>query len=216
MDSDAIDHASRLWRYLSSFRSTAPVDAIVVCCSYDLRVCDYACELIASGHSRKLVLSGNTGHWSRHIWSRPEAQVFRERANANGIPDDEILIEDKATNFGENLRYSRELLNGVQSVALITKPAAVLRVMLAAEVQWPDANIHVDCPEIDFPSEVSNIVGVLGAIDEMVGDIQRIQEYPKYGYQAVHAFPPEILESWRFLIASGFTRHLIPESETRG
>jgi uncharacterized SAM-binding protein YcdF (DUF218 family) len=161
------------------------------------------------------VLSGNSGHWTRHIWSRPEAHVFRERAIANGIPGELILVEDRATNFGENIRYSRALLQNVESVALITKPAAVLRVKLAAEVQWPDTNVHVDCPSIEFPRDASNVVGVLGAIDELVGDVQRIQEYPKLGYQAPHEFPADILESWEFLIASGFKNHLLPEYRTQ-
>ena len=51
-DSETIDQAAILWSYMASFRSAAPCDAVVVCCSYDLRVCDFACDLINSGLSR--------------------------------------------------------------------------------------------------------------------------------------------------------------------
>jgi hypothetical protein len=42
----ALEHAKRLWTYLAALRSREPADAVVVCCSCDLRVCDYACDLI--------------------------------------------------------------------------------------------------------------------------------------------------------------------------
>lgn len=77
----------------------------------------------------------------------------------------------------ENISFSKRLLPDAKSVLLVTKPAAVLRVLSTARAQWSDVDAHVSCPPIRFPHEVSNVVGVLGVIDEMVGDIQRIQEY---------------------------------------
>lgn len=212
MQSDTIRRASELWDYLSSFESVAAADAIVVCCSYDLRVCDHACDLVKRGISERLVLSGNTGHWTRHIWSKPEAYVFRDHALKVGVPDTAILVEDEATNFGENIAFSRNLLPDARSVVLVTKPAAVLRLRLAAEAQWTDADVHVSCPRICFPDEVSNVVGVLGVIDEMVGDVERIREYPNLGYQVPHELPPGILDAWEYLLAQGFTNHLMQES----
>lgn len=208
MDSETVKRASELWRYLSSFESVASTDAVVVCCSYDLRVCDYACDLLKRGIAERLVLSGNTGNWTRHIWRQAEAAVFRERALSNGVPVSAIMIEDKATNFGENISFSKRLLPDAESVLLVTKPAAVLRVLLTAKAQWSDVDVHVSCPPIRFPHEVSNVVGVLGVIDEMVGDIQRIQEYPKLGYQVPHELPEHIIGSWSYLLRQGFTRHL--------
>ena len=41
MQTPTLKNARILWDYLSSFKAVAPSDAIVVCCSYDLRVCDY-------------------------------------------------------------------------------------------------------------------------------------------------------------------------------
>lgn len=216
MKSSTIAHAQTLWNYLSSFKNERPADAVVVCCSYDLRVCDHACALLNSGFAQRLVLSGNTGHWTKHIWTRPEAVVFAERALTNGISEESIILEDKSTNFGENVRFTRELLPGATSVLFVTKPAAVLRVLLTAWAQWPAVDAHVSCPNIRFPDDVSNIVGVLGIIDEMVGDIQRVREYPKLGYQAPHDLPREIIDSWQYLLHQGFTGHLMPASQSTG
>lgn len=55
MDTITINKATELWEYMSAFNRTVKSDAVVVCCSYDLRVCDYACDLIKSGVSDKLL-----------------------------------------------------------------------------------------------------------------------------------------------------------------
>jgi hypothetical protein len=44
---------------------------------------------------------------------------------------------------------------------------------------------------------------------EMVGDVDRIQQYPGRGFQVPHELPGPILESWKALIAAGFGRHLL-------
>ena len=43
--------AGEIWDYLSAMKSRSASDAIVICCSYDLRVCDHACDLIKDGVS---------------------------------------------------------------------------------------------------------------------------------------------------------------------
>ncbi len=204
-----IENARLLWDYLASFRSVAPSDAIVVCCSYDLRVCDHACTLLEAGFAPLVVLSGRTGNWTSHLWDRPEAHVFFDRAVRNGVSEDQLLIEDGATNFGENVTLSRDLLQTAKTVTFLTKPASVLRVKLTVDAQWPEITGFVSCPDIEFPDEVSNAVGILGVISEMVGDVERIQKYPDLGYQAPHELPNEVVEAWEYLIEQGFTHHLI-------
>ena len=201
--------ASVLWDYMSSFQSIARCDAIVVCCSYDLRVCDYACSLIESNLAHSLVLSGKSGNWTRHLWNKPESHVFRDRAVRNGLSEDRIVVEDRATNLGENVRFSRDLLAAAGTVTFLTKPSTVLRLKLTIEAQWPDIEAHVSCPRIKFPEDVCNVIGVLGVINEMVGDVQRIQQYPKLGYQVPHTLPPNVLDASKYLIGQGFVQHLV-------
>lgn len=209
MHAQTIKVAQQLWDYLSAERRHAISDAVVVCCSYDLRVCDYACNLIQQGVAPLLILSGNTGNWTRHLWSIPEAHVFRERALAYGVAADVILIEDLATNFGENIAFVRRLAPQLQRVTFVTKPNSVLRVRLTVPAQWPGVTAFVDSPPLRFPAEVSNVVGVLGVIDEMVGDVDRVLKYPALGYQTPHNFPCEILQAWQTHKQAGFNNHLL-------
>jgi uncharacterized SAM-binding protein YcdF (DUF218 family) len=202
-----LEQAKTLWTYMSSFRARQSSDAIVVCCSYDLRVCDYACELIRQGLARRLVLSGKAGNWTRHLWSVPEAHVFRERALDNGLDPHLILIEDRATNFGENIAFVRALIPGARRITFATKPNSVLRVALTIPVQWPHVVASVDSPALSFPHEVSQIIGVLGVIHEMVGDVERILQYPARGFQVPHELPPPVLDAYETLVAEGFRHH---------
>jgi hypothetical protein len=88
MDTQTLRHAGRLWDYLSSRRGRETGDVVAVLCSYDLRVCDHACALIRQELAERLLLSGRSGNWTRHIWERREAQVFLElHLGVVAVPD---------------------------------------------------------------------------------------------------------------------------------
>ncbi|MEJ0007133.1 MAG: YdcF family protein [Steroidobacteraceae bacterium] len=126
-----------------------------MCCSYDLRVCDHACDLIAQGVAERLVVSGRSGNWTRHLWSKAEAQGFHRWALANGIEPGATLLEERSTKIGENVAYSRALLPQAKRVTFVTKPNSVLRVALTVPVQWTDIAAFVDSPPLAFPDQVS-------------------------------------------------------------
>jgi uncharacterized SAM-binding protein YcdF (DUF218 family) len=204
-----MEHATRLWSYLAATRARAPCDAIVVCCSYDLRVCDYACEMLKAGIASRLVLTGKRGNWTKHLWGVPEAHVFRDRARDNGVDPEQIYVEDQATNFGENIAFVRRQLPDLRRATFVTKPNSVLRVALTIPIHWPEIAAFVDAPAFEFPKDVSNGIGVFGVIHEMVGDIDRILQYPARGFQVPHPLRQSVLESWNRLVREGFDRHLL-------
>lgn len=208
-------HAKLIWDYLASHSDPAECDAIVVCCSYDLRVCDYACELVKRSLAPIVVFSGNTGNWTEHLWDIPEAEVFAERALANGVSETSILRELNATNIGENVAFSRKLLPEAETVTFVTKPNTILRVGLTAPVQWPGVRANLACPPFSFPDGVSNVIGLFGVINEIVGDIQRIMEYPQLGYQIQHELPADVIESWEYLVEAGFTLHTMESKKIK-
>ena len=197
---------------MASKRARDFADAVVVCCSYDLRVCDYACDLLKQNLAPLLVISGKTGNWTRHLWDEPEAKIFEVRALANGIAPDRILLELHARNFGENIGFVRRLMPDLKRAIFVTKPASVLRVSLTVPMQWPGMTAFVDAPPLQFPTDVSNVIGVFGVISEMVGDIHRVIEYPSRGFQIPHELPTAILNSWGALIEAGFGQHLLPDT----
>ena len=207
-----LQRASLLWDFLSAGRSHQPCDVLVVCGSYDLRVVDHAVGLLQRGVAPLMLISGNTGNWTRDLWSRPEAEVFAERALQLGISRQQLLLEPRAGNFAENLAFSRALCPDAQSLTFVTKPNSIRRVIQTQPVQWPGISFSVDAPEFAFPWGVSNMVGVFGLIEEMVGDIHRLLRYPQLGYQTAVSIPDTVLLAWQQLIAQGFNRQLLPGS----
>jgi hypothetical protein len=43
----------------------------------------------------------------------------------------------------------------------------------------------------------------------MVGDLQRIREYPARGFQVAQDIPADVWAAFEALVAAGFDRHLI-------
>jgi len=107
------------------------------------------------------------------------------------------------------------LLPNVKVVTFISKPNALLRFKLTAECRWPQIKAYVSCPPVKFPHEISNVVGILGVINEMVGDIERVQKYPDLGFQAPHKLLDHILNAWGYLKEQGFTEHLMPKNQSQ-
>lgn len=205
---EVVRSAKVLWDYLSSYRDERESDAIVVCCSYDLRVMDHAVELLDRGLSDRMVITGNSGHWTEHLWVEPEARVFYEYAKSRIPARIEVNLETEATNFGENIRFSAKLLPDIKSTLILTKPNAVLRVLLTVRKQWPAVESCVSSPAYQFPEHASNVVGFFGVINEMIGDIDRIKRYPAMGFQVEHDLPAKVIEASEFLIDQGFDQHL--------
>jgi hypothetical protein len=43
----------------------------------------------------------------------------------------------------------------------------------------------------------------------MVGDIQRIQAYPEFGFQIPQEIPARVLDAYERLLSLGFDKHLM-------
>lgn len=91
--------------------------AIFALCSIDLRVAQRAAQLFLDGHGGLLIFSGGSGKLTAdHPAFRDggalaaEAVVFARVAVTMGVPPDKIIVEDKSTNTGENVRFTFALL----------------------------------------------------------------------------------------------------------
>ena len=201
--------AGQLWDFLSAGRGHRPCDVLVVCGSYDLRVAEHAAALLQQGIAPRMLISGNTGNWTRELWNRPEAEVFAERALELGVSHQQLLLEPRARSFAENLAFARTMCPDARCITFVTKPNSIRRVTQTQPIHWPDIDCAVDAPDFAFPWGVSNMVGVFGLIEEMVGDIHRLLRYPRLGFQQALPIPDEVLDAWQQLIALGYNRHLL-------
>lgn len=207
MDKPVLDNAKAIWNYFQGFNSETSPEVIVVCCSYDLRVCDYACDLLSRVDADVIIFSGNTGNWTRDLWNKPEAEIFRDRAIELGVDASKIVTEVKSTNLGENISFTQNLFDRDANLSYVSKANTLLRIKLTLAKQI-GIEASFSAPTFNFPNEVSDVIGVEGLINEMVGDINRIIHYPALGFQVTHELPLAVKDAYQFLLANGFDEHI--------
>jgi uncharacterized SAM-binding protein YcdF (DUF218 family) len=204
--------ARTLWNYNVLKESLQKSDCIMVLCSHDVRVASYAAELFKSGWAPYLLFSGGLSDFTSKIFKKPEAEIFAEIAIAAGIPSEKILIENKSSNTGENLKFTAKYLQSrgldFKSFIMLQKPSMLRRVKSAAEKQWPGSRIIVSSPPIPFEECHHSHVAEDLYIHELVGDFHRIKIYAERGFQTPQEIPPSTWTAFEKLVALGFTGNL--------
>ena len=148
------------------------------------------------------------GNWTAGLYETSEAAAFAAHAVSLGVPGDAITLEERATNIGENIRYSAALLPDVRSVILVTKPQTQRRCLATALKQWQSVDAMVTAPVHGYADQPTADFDETHLICEMVGDIHRMRTYPALGYQVPQDTPADVSKAYDRLVAAGFTDHL--------
>ena len=207
--------AKEVWNYHHLNQKLQKADAIFCLCSLDLRVAERAAQLFLDGLGDYLIFSGSSGKLTKDVFDKPEAEVFADVAMQMGVPSEKIVIEDRSTNTGENVRFTSLLLNekgfSPKSFILVQKPYMERRTYATFKKQWPnpETKIFVTSPQIEYDNYFNADNPKTLVINIMVGDLQRIQEYPKLGFQIKQAIPENVWAANEKLIKLGYNQHLI-------
>ena len=214
MKDSRIDNLARIiWDYHHLNHRLERADLILTLGSNDLRVAEYAADLYLQGWAPLLVCSGNAGALTRERFDKPEAELFAEIARKKGVPADAILIEAESTNTGENILFSRRLLEskGIDpaSILLVQKPYMERRAYATLLNFWPGKRVVVASPPISFADYPTPELPKELVINIMVGDLQRIRTYPGKGFQIEQEIPDDVWRAYEQLIEFGYDKHLI-------
>lgn len=211
--------AKKLYEYHQFHHDLKKSDLILVPTSNDLRVAEYAAKLYHEGWAPKILFSGDRPARTDDIrmthWGMPEAEKFKEVAVAGGVPESDIIVENRSTNTGEVVRFSYELLKSLdmipRTVILLEKPSMERRVWAIFKKQWPDSTTEavVTSPPIAYEDYPNADISKDDFINIIVGDLQRIIEYPKLGYQIPQEVPDDVREAYEELVKMGYTKSLI-------
>jgi uncharacterized SAM-binding protein YcdF (DUF218 family) len=210
--------AERLWEYHQLHHQVTRADVILVLCSHDTIVAERGAELFLEGRAPLLVFSGGSGAITQRLWQEPEGDLFARIAVRLGVPAERILVENRSTNTGENVRFTRELLAerqlDPQSVILVQKPYMERRAFATFRKVWPDMPVQVTSPRVGFREYLARYThDTLTAgevISIMVGDLQRIRVYPARGFQVPQEIPRDVWEAYEALVEAGYSQHLVP------
>lgn len=217
MEQMDIDKNARvIWDFMQMNMPLRKVDAIFVLCSHDTRVAERALDLYNEGYAPWVIVSGGAGKLTKDLFNKPEAEVFKDILVRGGVPGAKIIVEPKSTNTGENVRFTFDLLNSMgllfNSFILVQKPYMERRTYATFKKQWPNrgAQILVTSPRISYTEYVEESkLGKDLIINVMVGDLQRIKEYPKKGFQIEQDIPSSVWRAYEALVGAGYTKHLI-------
>jgi uncharacterized SAM-binding protein YcdF (DUF218 family) len=75
--------------------------------------------------------------------------------------------------------------------------------------QWSEAEGIITSPDISYEEYADNPRYKDRWIDVMVGDLQRIKEYPAKGFQIPQEIPGNVLEAYEKLLKLGYDKYLI-------
>jgi uncharacterized SAM-binding protein YcdF (DUF218 family) len=205
--------ARKIWDYHHLNHALKKSDCILVQGSHDLRVAERGAELFLAGWAPLLICSGGLGNLTAGVWDEPEGDQFARIARQMGVPQEKILIENRSTNTGENVQFTRRLLieRGLdpQSFILVQKPYMERRTYATFRQVWPEKACLVTSPQISFDDYPTAEISQEQVIHIMIGDLQRIRLYPEKGFQIYQEIPADVWQAFERLVALGYTGNLI-------
>ncbi|HSI74517.1 MAG TPA: YdcF family protein [Lunatimonas sp.] len=208
-----LNWAQLLWDYHHTNHTLLPSDCILVLGSNDVRVAERGAHLYLEGMAPWLLFSGGLGNFTKGLWDEPEADKFAKIAYSLGVPKDAILIENKSTNTGENIRFTKQVLSNQrldpQRFIVVQKPFMERRSYATFKQNWPEKELVVTSPQIvmhDYPNDKISFELMVNA---MVGDLERIKVYPEMGFQIYQEIPKDVWAAFEGLVDLGFDKHLI-------
>ena len=215
MNNKILQLAKKLWDYHHVNHVLEPADCILALGSHDLRVAERAADLYLEGYASILILSGGLGNFTKGLWTKSEADLFAEVAVKKGVPERDILIENKSSNTGENILFTQLLLKekglDPKRFIVVQKPYMERRSLATFKKHWPEKELMVTSPQISFEDYSNEEIPMERVINIMVGDLQRIHLYPEKGFQIYQEIPADVWQANEELIALGFDQHLVKE-----
>jgi len=211
--------AEKIWQYHQLNHQLEKADAILVLCSHDKKVAETGAQLFLEGWAPLLIFAGGLGSVTRDMWTEPEADQFAAIAIGMGVPSDKILIENKSSNTGENILFTKQLLAekqiDPQRFILVQKPYMERRSFATFKKMWPEKEVLVTSPQVSFEEYLRAYTNEELSKDDvisiMVGDLQRIKLYPLKGFQIHQEIPNDVWSAYEELIGAGYDQRLVDE-----
>lgn len=205
-----------IWDYLGMHQHPGKADVIVGFGNFNTNIARRAAELYLRGYAPKILFTGGLGRNTEGLLPEPEAVRFAKVAMECGVPEQDILVEDKSSNTKENIEFTRRLLeeSGIphSHVLGVHQPFMERRITAAMGVYWPELSFSVTSPQVSIPEylEDAKNQGITenAAVSVIVGDFQRMDLYAKKGYQLPQYIPPEAWDAFDRLVAMGFDAQL--------
>ena len=211
-----LPHLQVIWDYLCLHQPPQKADVIVGFGNFNTDIARRAAELYHQGYAPKILFTGGLGRNTEGLLPEPEAVRFAKVAMECGVPECDIILEDKSTNTKENILFTRDKLRELglphDHILGVHQPFMERRIASAMGVYWPELNFSVTCPQVTIPEYLRRAqeqgISENASISVIVGDFQRIELYAKLGYQLPQEIPDEAWDAFHALVALGYDKQL--------
>ena len=205
-----------IWDYLCLHQPPQKADVIVGFGNFNTDIAARAAQLYLQGYAPRILFTGGLGRNTDGLLPEPEAVRFARVAMECGVPEADIILEDKSTNTRENIDFTRLLLEERsiphQHILGVHQPFMERRIKAAMGVYWPEQSFTVTCPQVTIPEYLRRAkeqgISENASVSVIVGDFQRIELYAEKGYQLPQYIPEEAWEAFHALVAMGFDKQL--------
>ena len=205
-----------IWDYLGMHQEPKKADCIVGFGTFNTNIARRAAELYHQGYAPRILFTGGLGRNTEGLLPEPEAVRFAKVAMACGVPECDIILEDKSTNTKENIDFTRNKLVELglphERILGVHQPFMERRITAAIGVYWPELDFTVTSPQVTIPQYLEDSLrqGITenAAVSVIVGDFQRMDLYAKLGYQLPQHIPAEAWAAFHELVAMGFDKQL--------
>lgn len=203
-----------LWDYMHMNHTLKKADAILVLGCSDLSVVDVGVEIYKKGYADKMIFSGGLGKDTSKIWDEPEANKFAKLAITKDIPEENILIENRSTNTGENFRFTKKIIEennlNIKNLIIVHKPYDEKRAYAAFKNWMPEyeavvTSMNISCEEYNKMALQNNLPNW---VELMVGDVQRMKVFAQKGWQIEVDIPEEVWNAYEEMVKRGYDKYV--------
>ena len=219
-DFELINALKIMWDYLNLNMPLQKADLIIGCGCRNLKIPQRCAELYSKDYGKNILFCGGYGKLTGDF-IKPEAEIFKDIAIENGIPQNKIFVETKSTNTGDNFKFSLEIIekNNLKfdKILIVHNTLAARRTLNCAKAVIPNKNIRITGINNTFDRFIEILKNMdtenaTNNISVIVGDIQRIIIFPQFGWQIEDEVPEEVIENYNILKRRGFNKYIVSKN----
>ncbi len=215
-DLDFLAPLQILWDYMRLHQLPQKADCILGFGNFNTDIARRAAALYLEGFAPKLIFTGGLGRNTDGLFSESEAVRFARVAMDCGVPQADILLEDRSSNTKENILFTKALLEEKKlshgHILGVHQPFMERRIVAAMGVYWPEQPFSVTSPQVDILTYLAAAerqgVSRHAAVSVIVGDFQRIRLYADLDYQLPQHIPQEAWDAFHRLVSLGYDTQL--------
>ncbi len=224
MDNMEKEALKTIWDYMFLKQKITKCDLIIGCGCYDKQIPVLCAELLKKGYASKIIFTGGLGKITQNVFTKSEAETYKDIAIACGVEAEKILIENKSTNTGDNFKFSAKLIAENQlkadKVLIVHRGIYQRRTLNVAKTVLKNSEVFITAPPVTFDEFVTFLENspedeVERSIAVIVGNIQRLIIYPQFGWQTEEQIPINVLKAYEFLKSVGYDQYIYKKEDIK-